>query len=315
MAAQVNLMTYLQESLPTIPAKPPTHPGTDTTNDSYGADDIKTITVWQEFSLDRILGRYQNMLMAASLDADPIKSPAGTVNSEEIIRARIFKIVHPRVRRALRAGFTFLTGNNWWTGSPLLILIAVQQQKIIDNFRPDTAFYDSKQFGSGPNCAPGDIKPHWKWNSGRRTGSRSDQREYCQVLSQVNFYMIQRQSRYGFVLTDREMVAIRRLDDNGNLQLSRQIQWDAKGSLEQPRWHLCWHCGISECWLRKTRAMINGWCDNMQSMNRIITLKAIWTGSWLFGVLEEHRMWDGEPLLQGRSWFYKQHSRSQLPCP
>lgn len=112
MAAQVNLMTYLQESLPTIPAKPPTHPGTDTTNDSYGADDIKTITVWQEFSLDRILGRYQNMLMAASLDADPIKSPAGTVNSEEIIRARIFKIVHPRVRRALRAGFTFLTGNN-----------------------------------------------------------------------------------------------------------------------------------------------------------------------------------------------------------
>ncbi|KNG86315.1 hypothetical protein ANOM_005214 [Aspergillus nomiae NRRL 13137] len=40
-------------------------------------------------------------------------------------------------------------------------------------------------------------------------------------VSQVNFYMKQNYTRYGFIITDRELVAIRRLDRNGNLDLKK----------------------------------------------------------------------------------------------
>lgn len=59
--------------------------------------------------------------------------------------------------------------------------------------------------------------------------------EFKQVLSQVNFYMKQHHARYSFILTDRELVAIRRLDRNGNLELSASIPCTTKGTASQPR--------------------------------------------------------------------------------
>ncbi|KKZ67176.1 hypothetical protein EMCG_07121 [[Emmonsia] crescens] len=36
-------------------------------------------------------------------------------------------------------------------------------------------------------------------------------------------------ARYGFVLTDTELVPIRRLDANGNLLVARAIPWEVAG--------------------------------------------------------------------------------------
>lgn len=74
-----------------------------------------------------------------------------------------------------------------------------------------------------------------------------------QVLSQVNFYMKQHHARYGFVLTDLELVAIRRLDRNGI--------WNSRLPFHGPRrvWLSIrsWLCrlvyGIWACLLQMTR--------------------------------------------------------------
>ncbi|OAX83991.1 hypothetical protein ACJ72_01640, partial [Emergomyces africanus] len=58
---------------------------------------------------------------------------------------------------------------------------------------------------------------------------------FHQVLSRVNFYMKQHHARYSFILTNRELVAVRRLDRNGNSQLSDSILWIASGTVSQPR--------------------------------------------------------------------------------
>ena len=64
--------------------------------------------------------------------------------------------------------------------------------------------------------------PHWK-----------EWKEFLQALSQVNYYMNQHRTKYGYIVTDQELVAIRTLDRNGNLQLSQPIPWSAAGTSTQ----------------------------------------------------------------------------------
>ena len=47
--------------------------------------------------------------------------------------------------------------------------------------------------------------------------------------------MKQHRTRYGFILTDDELVAVKRLDNDGNLELSQSIQWDSNGTATQPQ--------------------------------------------------------------------------------
>ncbi|KAL2378194.1 hypothetical protein RJZ90_006177, partial [Blastomyces dermatitidis] len=76
----------------------------------------------------------------------------------------------------------------------------------------------------------GDLKVSWKWGSDWAAAeSQIDRTEYLQVLSQINFYMKQHNARYGFALTDTELVPIKRLDANGNLLVARAIPWEAGG--------------------------------------------------------------------------------------
>ncbi|CAG8909803.1 unnamed protein product [Penicillium egyptiacum] len=101
----------------------------------------------------------------------------------------------------------------------------------IEQFRQDTAFVTlGDTFANSTNRAPGDIKVSWKWCSGYQYLERSTLRdEYNQVSSQVNFYMSQHNARHGFMLTNTELVAAKRLDGNGRLAVSRSIPWTAAG--------------------------------------------------------------------------------------
>ncbi|PGH36223.1 hypothetical protein GX50_00907 [[Emmonsia] crescens] len=78
----------------------------------------------------------------------------------------------------------------------------------------DVGIFVLKVQWDSPNRCPGDLKESWKWGSDWETTEKwTDCTEYAQVLSQVNFYMKQYNVRYGFVLTDTELVPIRRLDE------------------------------------------------------------------------------------------------------
>lgn len=71
--------------------------------------------------------------------------------------------------------------------------------------------------------------------------------EYRQALSQVNWYMKQHHSRYGFLLTDQELVVLRRLDSHGNLELAPPIPFTAGGTVAQPRMTVLlalWYLGM-----------------------------------------------------------------------
>lgn len=66
-------------------------------------------------------------------------------------------------------------------------------------------------------------------------GTNNERREYRQVFSQLNWYLKQHRARYGFILTDEELVAVKRLDNNGNLLLSQSIYWHVGGTANNPQ--------------------------------------------------------------------------------
>jgi hypothetical protein len=78
----------------------------------------------------------------------------------------------------------------------------------------------------------GDIKVSWKWKSDWRlsnTNSNEDE-EYRQVLSQVHYYLNTSGLRYGYILTDREFVAVRRKGIRwGDIEVSPSVLWQGGG--------------------------------------------------------------------------------------
>ncbi|OJD18202.1 hypothetical protein AJ78_01760 [Emergomyces pasteurianus Ep9510] len=165
--------------------------------------------------------RYGNLLTTTLLPADPFPaSPPQTINAENTLKGW-FQQLHATHRLA---------------GLTSVGLDVGEAAVTPGGFKPDTAYYAlALAYGTGPNRAPGDIKPSWKWNTALRTGYPNQRAEFKQALSQVNYYMNQHKTRYGFLITNLELVAIRRLDNNGSLELSTPIPWEAQGTATQPR--------------------------------------------------------------------------------
>ncbi|OJD09777.1 hypothetical protein AJ78_08933 [Emergomyces pasteurianus Ep9510] len=248
MANMIPLMQYLQDSPPAIPLGS-VNPGPNTTNTAYGANNIQHVGIWTNFNLATIRQRYQTLLATTRLQPDPFPaSPPQAINVEGLLRDHITEMLRPRIRRALRAGFHQLHASNLLNGLTPVSFSRGEAAATPNGYKPDIAYFiDASNPGSGPNRAPGDVKPSWKWSTAYRTGTPSQQREFRQVLSQVNWYMKQHISRYGVVITDLEMVAIRRLDDNGNLELSAPISWETHGTAQQPRLTIMlalWYLGM-----------------------------------------------------------------------
>ncbi|KAL2819102.1 hypothetical protein BJX63DRAFT_428762 [Aspergillus granulosus] len=236
MANNVSLMSYLQQALPAIPANPPPTLGHNTVNSAYEGEDIHVITVWHGFNLHNIIQRYGNTLGQAHLPPDPMPtSPVRAITSENSLRSKISEYVIPRVRRGLRAGFNFLATMNQMNGLTKVSLDVGESAMVTERLKPDTAYFVlALPAGTSCNRAPDDIKPSWKWESGLALHPSPKMRmEYRQALSQVNWYMKQHHSRYGFLMTDRELVVFRRLDDDGNLELALPIPFTRGGTVVQ----------------------------------------------------------------------------------
>ena len=239
MENQSSLLSYLQVGLPGLPMNQPQRPPRNTTNTAYSTDDIQRLDHWKEFNVEFIHQQYRDILENASLPEDRFPdSPPREIATEIGFRAQLAEDLFPRMRRALRCGFSYMADTNQGQGLTKPISFdGGSAARTIATDTPDIAYYDrSIPMGTGPNWAPGAIKSSWKWNSAMATSADAATRsEYRQGLSQVNWYSKQHDSRYGFLLTDRELVVLRRLDDNGNLELAPPIPFRIAGTAEQPQ--------------------------------------------------------------------------------
>ena len=259
MANQVSLMSYLQHG-PTALPRGMTQPGRNTTNRRYSARNITNNPgFWATFNLNTIQQQYGVLLATAQITDEPFPtSPPQLANSETAIRSQVDIYLISRVRRGLRCGFAHLTQTNQLGNMSVVDYGGGTLAETIEDFTPDTAYFDPQlPARNRPNRVPGDIKPSWKWSSSLRYQVNTVN-EFNQVLSQLNFYMKQHHARYGYILTDRELVAVQRQDRASNLDLSLRIPWSRQGTAQLPALTVLlalWYLGM----LAATNGGLAGW--------------------------------------------------------
>lgn len=170
--------------------------------------------------------------MNATVEDDSLPlSPQHSVNSETLVRAEVCELLRPRIRCALRSSFAF-TASFWGMQSLTeLTFNAGKAARVIHQCEPDLAFFDiNVQIGHAENRVPGDIEPSYKWNSAMENalGSPYLQNEFKQVLSQVNLYMKQHGTRYGFIFTNQEL----------------ESEWEVQGVQDGPGSSYSWNVSL-----------------------------------------------------------------------
>ncbi|PYI09803.1 hypothetical protein BO78DRAFT_394685 [Aspergillus sclerotiicarbonarius CBS 121057] len=157
-------------------------------------------------------------------------TPPKAISDEPLFHLRFQEYIAPRVRRGLRE--TFGQDQNQQLAHLTPVTIDGGTSAIIrDLFKPDLAIRRTQDMlGAGANRAPGDLKVSWKWKSTWRFAvDARNSAEYKQVLAQVNFYMNQHGARYGFIISDTEMVPVQRLEQKGHMAVATAIPWGAHG--------------------------------------------------------------------------------------
>lgn len=228
-----SLLEYLEQAPSPIPVTILYGSSDNTPNDSHGDDDIHSIVPWSKFTLDRILQEHEGFLAHTFLPSNPFPtSPPPIMSAKSQFMFRISEYLAPRVRRALRTTFNRLESTNLLNRrTPVSFDMGGSAKS-----RIDFAYYEVKKLtAKNGERLPGIVKPSWEWNSGWKTGSSDDQRKYHRCLSQLNWSMKQLRARYGVILTNEELVAVQRLDNDGNLQVSNSVAWETKGTVVHPR--------------------------------------------------------------------------------
>jgi hypothetical protein len=227
------LLEYLTKDAPPVLRHENTTRTSNTTNNKYSWRDIKDVVLWSDFSYSRIIQEYGAVLNGTQIRSDPMPtSPPPPIKDELLFHARFIEHIYPRIRRSLRAGFEQNTSLTATLNHEAVTFDGGSAATLLDQFKPDTAVIRSSDtLGTGDNRAPGDLKVSWKWKSEwRTTTDAQDAREYKQVLSQLNYYMVQNKTKYGFIVTDTELVPVKRLAQSGHLAVGNAIPWTANGN-------------------------------------------------------------------------------------
>ena len=137
------LLEYLQRPLTPPQVVVPGRVGKNTTSKLFSYKDIKSLQIWDDFNYDNITQGFQDILMQAGIEGDSLAplSPQCTVNSENLVRAEVCEILRPRIRRALRAGFTWMTTSGTIQGHSTLSFNTGKAAKAIQRCEPDLAFF------------------------------------------------------------------------------------------------------------------------------------------------------------------------------
>ncbi|KZS87706.1 hypothetical protein SISNIDRAFT_386909, partial [Sistotremastrum niveocremeum HHB9708] len=232
-----------------------------TTSDGYGYEDIKSMSRWTDFNLAEILRRYGDVLRTKSFLRDVYASGHREAASENEIRIRFGKGLFSIVNRGLDHAHDKMDPElrNRLPPDPAvqklidnkhvhMTIVSGQDIPMRDNFSDDHVARTNKGYRSR-GCVSIEVKPSYVFRA--RYRSRKDKnrrREFKQVLSQLNFYMHMRNTRYGCLLTDKELVCVRKkVDENGDdmaghLELSMRIPRTACGegalTMELSLWYL-----------------------------------------------------------------------------
>ncbi|OAA66025.1 hypothetical protein ISF_03863 [Cordyceps fumosorosea ARSEF 2679] len=235
--ATVTLMQFLQNDPNALRYYHRGQRPTTTSNKLFEIAAVREIRAWPEFSLQNIVNRFGNLLnnVQIATDVQPV-TPPPRFAAEDYLRELVAIYADRPVRRALASTFEHMTADPNHpdpdlAGRTPTTLGAGSSAKLISKFVPDRAIYDPS-LDEPINRLPGEIKPSWKWKWDWAIAEGSARSSMALVrLSQLTFYMLQQGyrephsgARYGYMLTDQELVAFRKISRRV-ICMSERVPW------------------------------------------------------------------------------------------
>ncbi|KZS93978.1 hypothetical protein SISNIDRAFT_465563 [Sistotremastrum niveocremeum HHB9708] len=253
------LLQYLTKPRPRIrinPDRAEQPPGSLTSSTQYRAGDIKGMHRWTDFHLEDIQRKYGDVLKTRcpARQVYPSHRKGDTVQGETEISLRLAKGLITAVNRGLDHAHHEMDPSSPPQAAVQKLLdekhlymyiVSGTVIKIGNNFSDDLVAKTPKNTG----CVSIEVKPSYnfraRWRSKQEKQSRVD---FMQVLAQLNFYMDQRNCRYGCIITDKELICVRKMvneageDLPGHLELSKRVPRSASGetklTMELALWYL-----------------------------------------------------------------------------
>lgn len=170
--------------------------------------DVRNLRSWSDFTISTI-SSIPGLLPLLQI---PVASPALPVPARPNMLPETEAALHDLCRDyyaakvnaalAVAQGNTHMTMRACKPSQPS----SRQQPEFISNYQSD---YEKTIFGDGRGRVVGLVKAYDQWNTGMRTEAPNKQVHYLQALAQLHRIMREHGCRYGFILTEIELLCVR----------------------------------------------------------------------------------------------------------
>ena len=204
---------YMTESNPAVNLVPTHYRGYGDGNPKHCWWDIRNIRQWEDFNVESIMnidilnGLLNVDVNAAALPKPAVLSTTGANPQDLPSLAQTIENFHvAKVNAALRV----VQG----TDRHIVMQAARTNQDgphFVANFANDS---EASIGGNGRGRVVGLVKPYEQWNSGKRNTEKRDEKcqagvEYLRHLAHLQVLMRTHNCRYGFIITEIELVCVR----------------------------------------------------------------------------------------------------------
>ena len=198
--------------------------------------DVRNIRSWEDFNINTI-SSIPNLLRILEIEIPARQLPEpGRVNLNPETPAQLAELSAAHYGIKVNAAMKTAQGDRHLVMRSLESHISARQQpEFVSSYQSDT---EKTIYGDGRGHVVGIVRSFDQWNSGMRTDSPAKQVKYLQSLAHLHRYMREHSSRYGFIMTETELVCVRAGDPKhrgsdvpsfGFLELSSPIQLAAHG--------------------------------------------------------------------------------------
>ena len=199
--------------------------------------DVRQLRSWTDFNVSTIL----NIPGAESLLTCPVPSatlPApGPINRHPETEASLHKTYAAHYLPKINAALALSTARALQLSSPSCSSPGMPAQLFIGTVDGEAATAASIFCGRPSARVVGLVRSYDRFNSGMRTESNIKRVEYLRGLAALHYAMREHGTRYGFILTEIELVVVRNgteaVPDFGHLEV-QSVQLNAAGESQFP---------------------------------------------------------------------------------
>lgn len=223
------LLEYLSKSKPALQVDNFPCPGPNKEDRRYDWRDIKRVSSWEDFTYETMKQNYSEEL-GMDMFVCPFRSGVRTdIASKRQFEDHLNDVCN-KVCLALKVLF-----DKGWNPSirPFtpVTMINDMEATVLDGYKPDLVFIEaSAKTGQIQRRCLGNVDVSWEWKSTWKTSTDESELTECKKgLAQLSFFMKQNNTRYGFIATDIELVAVKREVEDGHLSVADSIPWAGEG--------------------------------------------------------------------------------------